>query len=455
MNGRASLPEINRVRCFASVRGCYRERIALNRGVSTPFSLLGAIAPVSALLVSVAVLLAGNGLQITLIPVRANLENFIPLEIGLLGTAYFVGFTAGCVHGPILVRRAGHIRAFLAMTSLASAVPILHAMEVDPVLWWVLRAFSGYCFAVLYIVIESWLNAKADNQSRGAVFSVYIMINLTVLTAGQMMIGLAQPSSFALFGLASILVSIAAIPVAFTAASTPTPAEFVRPRLFRLYGISPVGVGGCFAVGLANGSFWTLGPVFAQNLGMDVVNVGLYMSAVVLGGALGQWPLGVISDRMDRRIVMLVAAAIAIAAAVATVLIPAADHTAIMAAGVFFGFGSFPLYPLAVAHANDVAEPHDYVEVSSGLLLIYSVGAAAGPLLPSVWKQYAGMPTLYMFTAGVHIVLIAYVVERMRRRPEIAEDRVVFTDAAIAAQTVTNFDPLSASVSEAEDPPAA
>ncbi|MGD9804948.1 MAG: MFS transporter [Hyphomicrobiaceae bacterium] len=397
---------------------------------------------------SVAVLLAGNGLQITLVPIRANLENFAAVEIGLLGTAYFVGFTIGCVHGPMLVRRAGHIRTFLAMTSLASAVPVLHAMSSEPVLWWVLRAFSGYCFAVLYIVIESWLNAEADNESRGAVFSVYIMINLAFLTAGQMMIGFAQLDSFALFGLASILVSLAAIPVAFTKSSTPTPADVVRPRVRRLYAISPVGVGGCFAVGLANGSFWTLGPVFAQNLGMDAANVGLYMSAVVIGGALGQWPLGAISDRMDRRYVMIAAALVAISAAIATILIPADDHMAIMIAGVFFGLGSFPLYPLAVAHANDVAEPRDYVEVSSGLLLIYSLGAAAGPLLPSIWKYYAGMPTLYMFTAAIHVLLIAYVIQRIMRRPALAEDRVVFSEAAIAAQTVTNFDPLGVSATE-------
>ena len=413
----------------------------MERASSQPFSLFAAIAPVSALLLSVAVLLAGNGLQITLLPIRANLESFNPLQIGVLGSAYFVGFTLGCVNGPALVKKAGHIRAFLAMTSLASAVPILHAMEVDAVLWWVLRAFSGYCFAVLYIVIESWLNAKTDNNTRGAVFSVYIMINLTVLTLGQMMVGLAQPNSFTLFGLASILVSLAAIPVAFTGSTTPPQSDFVRPRLFRLYAISPVGFGGCFAVGLANGSFWTLGPVYAQNLGMNAAAIGLYMSAVVLGGALGQWPLGAISDRMDRRIVMLAAGVIAIAAAIATFVVPAGDHTALMIAGVFFGIGSFPLYPLAVAHANDVADPDDYVEVSSGLLLIYSIGAALGPIVPSLSRQYVGMPTLYIFTALVHIVLLAYIVRRMLFRPELAEDRVVFSEAAIAAQTLTNFDP--------------
>ncbi|HEX2841606.1 MFS transporter [Hyphomicrobium sp.] len=406
--------------------------------------MAAAISPVSALLISVAFLLAGNGLQGTLLPIRANIEHFIPLELGLLGSAYFVGFTLGCIQGASVVRRAGHIRAFLAMTSLASIVPLLHAMEINPVMWWVLRAFTGFCFAVLYIVIESWLNAKSDNTTRGMVFSVYTIVNLTVITAGQMMIGLGDPQSFVLFGVASILVSLAALPVAFTISTTPPPAEFVRPRLKRLYAISPVGVAGCFAVGLANGAFWSLGPVFAQNQGLQAADVGLYMSAVVLGGALAQWPLGLLSDRTDRRIVMVVAATIAVVAAVAVLFVPAGDRGLMIATGALFGAGAFPLYPLAVAHANDFAEPSDYVEMSSGLLLTYGIGAAIGPLMASLARHYMQSPSLYVFTAGAHLLLIGYVIWRMtRRHPVAAADRVEYAEAVIAAQTVTSFDPLS------------
>lgn len=407
-------------------------------------SLAAAISPVSALLFSVALLLAGNGLQGTLLPIRANIEHFIPLELGLLGSAYFAGFTLGCIQGPSVVKRAGHIRAFLAMTSLASIVPLLHVMEVDPVMWWALRAFTGFCFAVLYIVIESWLNAKSDNRTRGMIFSVYTIINLTVITAGQMMVGLADPRSFALFGIASILVSIAALPVAFTISSTPAPAEFVRPRLKRLYAISPVGVAACFAVGLANGAFWSLGPVFAQNQGLLAADVGFYMSAVVLGGALSQWPLGLLSDRIDRRLVMVIAATIAVAAAGAAMFVPAGDRILMIATGALFGAGAFPLYPLAVAHANDFADPSDYVEMSSGLLLIYGIGAAIGPLMASLARHYMQAPSLYVFTAGAHVLLIGYVIWRMtQRQPVAAPDRVEYSEAVIAAQTVTHFDPLS------------
>ncbi len=387
----------------------------------------------------------GNGLQGTLIPVRGNMESFLPFELGVLGAAYYLGFTLGCLHGPSLVRRAGHIRAYLAMTSLASAIAVVHPIFVDPIAWWAQRAATGYCFAVLFIVIESWLNERSDNRVRGTVFSVYTIINLTVITVGQMMLALADPASFALFALASVLVSLAALPIAFTASATPSPIAFVRPRIKKLYRISPVGVTGCFAVGLANGAFWTLGPVFAQNIGLDAIGIGLFMSSVVLGGALLQWPLGSISDRMDRRIVIIIAALVALLAAIILMILPSNDTTSMMIAGAIFGAGAFPLYPLAVAHANDYAEPGDFVEVSSGLLLMFGIGAAVGPLLASLSRQAIEAPTLFFFTATVHGVLIIYVIWRMtRRRAAVDAGRVVFSDAAIAAQTLSPIDPQSA-----------
>jgi MFS family permease len=416
------------------------DRVAVAGGETS--IITQALAPVSALLISVSILLMGNGLQGTLLPVRANMEAFSPIEVGLLGTAYFLGFTFGCVYGPVLVRRSGHIRAYLAMTSLASVITLMHAVYVTPLTWWGLRAVTGFCFAVLYIIIESWLNARSDNRTRGTVFSIYTAINLTVITVGQLMLGLASPASFSLFATASILVSLAALPIALTISASPTPPEVFRLRFSKLYNVSPVGVAACFAVGLANGSFWSLGPVFAQDQGFDMTGIATFMSAVVLGGALLQWPLGSLSDRIDRRIVMVLAAFIALLAAIAITVIPAPDRIMTILAAAVFGAGAFPLYALAVAHANDNADAADYVEVSSGLLLIYGLGAAAGPLLASLSRQVMMLPTLFIFTALVHTVLIAWVVWRIwRREAAPMEDRVVFSDAAIAAQTVLPFDP--------------
>jgi MFS family permease len=405
--------------------------------------LATALAPVSALLLSVSILLMGSGLQGMLLPVRANLESFSSIDLGLLGTAFFLGFTFGCIHGPLLVRRSGHIRVFLAMTSVASVTSLLHAVYVDPLAWWILRAVTGYCFAVLYIVIESWLNAQSNNQTRGTVFAIYTAINLTVITAGQMMLGFSDPKSFTLFAVSSILVSLAALPIAFTISASPTTGEFVRPRLGKLYAISPVAVAGCFAVGLANGAFWGLGPVFAQNEGFTLTEIAAFMSAVVLGGALLQWPLGSISDRMDRRIVIVAAASIALAAALAIMWLPFENKMIVVIIGAVFGAGAFPLNTLSVAHANDFADSSEYVEVSSGLLLVYGIGATIGPLLAAFSQEWAHTQTLFYFTAGVHGMLVAYVIWRMTRREAApAEDRAVFSDVAIAAQTVMPFDPI-------------
>jgi MFS family permease len=412
--------------------------------------LTTALAPVAALLFSVSLLLMGNGLQGTLLPVRGNMESFSSIDLGLLGTAYFLGFTFGCMHGPLLVRRSGHIRAYLAMTALASVVALVHALYVDPVGWWALRAVTGYCFAILYIVIESWLNACSTNVTRGTVFSIYTAINLTVITAGQMMLGLANPETFNLFAFAAILVSLAALPIAFTRAASPAQPEFVQPHIAKLFRISPVGVAGCFAVGLANGAFWALGPVFAQNEGFNINEIAVFMSAVVLGGALAQWPLGVLSDRLDRRIVMVVAALIAMLAALTLMLVPAADKMAMILVGAVFGAGAFPLYALAVAHANDYADAAESVEVSSGLLLTYGIGAAAGPLLASLWREALDAPSLFFFTAAVHVILIGYVLWRMSQRvPPEPEQRVNFAEAAIVAQTVLPIEPAAVSAETA------
>jgi len=425
--------------------------MANDAGVATgpeapPKGLLASVlAPVSALLLSVSILLMGSGLQGTLLPVRGNLESFSPLSLGILGTSFFLGFTIGCFHGPLLLRRSGHIRVFLAMTSVASVTSLLHAVYVDPVAWWVFRVLTGYCFAILYIVIESWLNAQSNNQTRGTVFAIYTAINLTVITAGQMMLGLADPNSFILFAVSSILVSLAALPVAFTVHASPVITELARPRLRKLLAVSPVGVAGCFAVGLANGAFWSLGPVFAQDEGFTLTEIAAFMSAVVLGGAVAQWPLGSISDRMDRRIVIVASAVIALIAALAIQLLSFDDKLIIVLISVVFGAGAFPLNTLSVAHANDFADPSQCVEVSSGLLLVYGIGATIGPLLAAVWQETSSYQTLFFFTAIVHAILIVYVIWRMSQREAApAEDRAVFSDIAIAAQTVMPFDPIGA-----------
>ena len=265
-------------------------------------------APIAALLFSAALLLTGNGLQGALLPVRAYVESFTTLEVGILGATYFLGFAAGCLIGSRIVRRAGHIRSFTAMVSLASAMVLAHAMVLDPVVWWICRGITGLSFAVLFLVIESWLNERSTNENRGRMFSIYTIINFSVVAVGQMMLTLADPRAFTLFAGASILISLAALPVALTRAEAPAPLQSVRIRLLYLYRCAPIGFAGAAVVGLANGAFWSLAPVFVLEipLGGGADMVAIFMSLAVVSGAIAQWPFGHVSDRVDRRIVILV-----------------------------------------------------------------------------------------------------------------------------------------------------
>ena len=404
-----------------------------------------ALAPVSALLLSVSLLLAGNGLQGSLLPLRASLDQQSALEIGILGSAYFVGFGVGCFKAAALISRVGHIRVFTAAVALASAVALIHALVSIPQIWWLLRAVTGFCFAVLYIVIESWLADKSDDDNRGAVFSIYTIINLTVLTLGQGMLVLGDPQDFPLFLVASILVSLAAIPIALSTAQAPEPPQTFQLRLKYLFDLSPAGMGGAFSVGLANGTFWSLGPVFASERMTSfpaTQAVALFMSAVVLGGAIGQWPLGRLSDKQDRRRVIVLSSGAAIFPAIALFWLP--DYFAlwpILLAGAF-GFFAFPLYALSVAHTNDVIDPADYVEASSGLLLLYGAGAVLGPIMASIFASFFGIAAMFLATALIHLSLAGLVLVRITQKTVVIEgEEPSFKESLISAQTTSQIGP--------------
>jgi MFS family permease len=403
-----------------------------------------AIAPVAALLLSVAILLMGNGLQGTLLPVRAQIEDFSAYEIGILGSAYFLGFAAGCVLGPFAVRRVGHIRAFTAMVSIASTTALAHAMFVAPVAWWPLRAITGFCFAVLYMIIESWLNEKATNENRGLVFSVYTIITLTVLTIGQMMMVLGPASEFQLFALASILVSLAAVPVALSKAQAPAPLTAVRVRIRYLYGISPVGAAGSFVVGLTNGSFWSLAPNFAQLSGANSTGIALFMSSAVIAGAAGQWPLGYLSDKWDRRKVIVITCAGATIAGLGLGMAATGWNMRTLMLSSFFGVFALPLYALCAAHMNDFVKEGGFVEASSGLLLLYAGGAVVGPIAAAAAMKAGGPGGLFTFTAAAHAAMAVFAIFRMTRRPRRPEaERGKFVDALRMASAVSVVDPLA------------
>ena len=396
------------------------------------------LAPVAALLFSVSLLLVGQGLMGTLLPVRASLEGFSTLSIGAFGASYFLGFTIGCLKGGELVQRVGHVRVFLAMAAIASASPLLHSLIVDPVAWSPLRFVTGFCLAILYVVIESWLNEAATNENRGIVFGTYAMITLLVLAAGQMMTLLYDPAGMQLFAIASVLVSLAAIPVALSTSPSPELPETAHVDLRGLYRISPAGTLGCLAAGFANGAFWALAPVFTSWVSADSALAAWFMTAAVLGGAAAQWPLGLLSDRLGRRHVLTLVAVVA--AIVGALLYGLSGHigtVTICVLGALWGALAFPLYTIAVAHANDYADPSEYVNVSSGLLLMYGIGATVGPFVASTMMTAISSRLLFGFSFAVHALLAGFALYRYFVRSTPGDTPMEFGDAFAATQTAS------------------
>ena len=398
----------------------------------------------AALLLSTAILITGNGLINTLMPVRAEIEAFSTLEIGLLGAVYFAGFILGCLNVPPLVRRVGHIRSFAVLSSVAAAATLVHVFLIDPIAWGVLRFIVGFGFAGLYVVIESWLNDRAASANRGAIMSAYTFISLSVLMVGQFLLTTYDPAGFELFAIVAVLFALALVPVSLTRAPEPHRPVAIGLDIAGLWRLSPVGFAGCLSVGLVNGSFWSLGPVFARRSGLDIDHLVYFIAGSSLAGAVMQWPLGRLSDRIDRRLVIVAAALCAAASGVLFNVWAEPSTTLLIALSAAFGGFAMPLYAVSVAHANDHAEDTRFVATAGGLLLVYGIGASLGPLIASTLMGYYGSGALFLFTTLVHAALALFTIVRLvlRRRPT-QEDRAGFVAVPRTSPTLYELDPRS------------
>lgn len=407
-------------------------------------ALLRSIGPLVSLLFATSILLVGNGLLGTLIPLRADLDGFSTASVGAIGSVYFAGFLLGCLGTPYLVARVGHIRSFAVLCAIASTAPLIHGLTSNAFAWALMRGMTGFCFAGLYMVIESWLNEQATNDTRGRIFSIYLMINLSAITLGQLLLNLASPAAFALFALCSILTSLALVPIALSTTAQPLPIQVTRINMRRLYRLSPVGLIGSLVVGLANAPFWTLAPYYASTKGLDVAGISFFMTAAIVGGAAAQMPIGRLSDRMDRRTVIV---AVSIGAAITEVGLVMAGNTGssliLMAGGFAYGIFAFTLYSLAVAHMNDHAASESFVGVSGGLLMAYAVGAIIGPSVASFGASYLGIGFIFYFAAAAHVAFALFGVYRMSVNAAVPEEeRADFVVVPQPAASVpTELDP--------------
>ena len=369
---------------------------------------------VSSLLLSYGLLLLANGLFGTLLGVRATLEGFPTSITGVVMSGHFIGLFLGGTLAIRVVASVGHIRAFAAFASMMSVAALGHVLLVDPLAWFALRVVTGFCMAGMIMVTESWLNERSERAIRGQVLALYMITNYLGSGLGQFLLPLADPGEFQLFCVASIIYSLALVPVLLTSAAAPAPAQAIRASFGELWRTSPLGLIGAGCAGLNNASFYSLGPVYAQRIGLDLAGTSSFMGAVILGGLLLQWPVGRLSDRGDRRWVLVAVGLVASAASMSLVL--ASHGIAVYVAAVLYGGGSFTVYSVCVAHTNDFADPDKRVQTAAGLLIAYSVGAVTGPILVGVLMDALSPRALFIYTAGVTGFLGLVALYRMSRR---------------------------------------
>lgn len=376
------------------------------------------LAPVAALLASVAALLLGNGLLGTLLIVRAGQEGFSSGAISAMMSFYFAGFTLGALTLPRIIVSVGHVRTFAGFAAIASMTAILHVAYVDPVAWMPLRLVTGFSYAGMILATESWLNAHAVQSTRGQLLSIFGVVSMGSWALGQAFLNFAPAADVTLFLIVSMLISAAVVPITLLPSHVPAQVE-QEPVAFRdLVLVSRLPAAGVFLAGMAIGGFWGMGPNFAQRIGLDVGGIAALMAAV-LGGTLAlQWPLGWLSDRVSRNLVIAGAALASAAAAIGMALAVDAPLPVLLTAGALFGGFGIPIYSLCLAFANDDLPADRLLGTGRGLLLLNGIGTAAGPLVGGVAMKIFGPGGLFLYAAALLAALaVLAVASRQPRRP--------------------------------------
>jgi MFS family permease len=363
------------------------------------------LAPVAALLLSVAFLLLGNGLLGTLLIVRAGQEEFSSGSTGVMTTAYFSGFTIGAVLLPRVIISVGHVRTFAGFAAIASITALLHAALVEPLAWMPLRVVTGLAYAGMILSTESWLNAHALPSTRGQLLSIFGVVSMGSWALGQALLNIAPPGGVTLFLIVSILISAAVVPITLLPSHPPAKIEQEPVAIRDILSISPLATVGAFLAGLAMGGFWGLGPTFAQRIGLDIQGISAFMAAVLGGTLILQWPLGWLSDRLPRNLIIAGAALASAAAALGLALAAAAPLPLLLVAGALFGGFGIPIYSLCVAVANDGLSAGRLIGTARGLLLINGVGTAVGPLVGGIAMNLAGPGGLFLYAAALLVIL--------------------------------------------------
>jgi MFS family permease len=383
-----------------------------------------------------ALLMLGNGLQGSLLGVRGEAAGFSTFELSLVMSAYFVGFLGGSRLTPELIRRVGHVRVFAALASFISAVLILYPAFQNPYVWIAGRVLIGFCFSGVYVTAESWLNNSVNNDQRGQALSLYMMVQMIGIVAAQGLLNIPDASGFLLFIIPSVLVSISFAPILLSI--SPTPAfEATKPMTLRqLFDVSPLGFMGMFLLGSVFSAQFGMAAVFGAEAGLSLAQISIFVASFYVGATVLQFPLGWLSDRMDRRVLICAASAVGGAAAVLAFL-AGSNYTILLIGAFLIGGMSNPLYSLLLAYTNDFLEFEDMAAASGGLVFVNGVGAIAGPLITGWLMSTMGPFGYFIIIAVLLLALAAYAVYRMTQRAAPSSDETsVYTPVMPTASVV-------------------
>ncbi|MDD7969906.1 MFS transporter [Roseinatronobacter alkalisoli] len=375
-----------------------------------------------ALLLGMLLLMVGNGVQGTLLGIRGAIEGFSTFQMSIVMSAYFLGFLFGSRAAPELIRRVGHVRVFAALGSLISAVLVLYAAIPDWIVWALLRVLIGFCFSGVYVTAESWLNNASTNENRGQTLSLYMIVQMVGIISAQALINFADPAGFLLFVIPSVLVSLAFAPILLSVSPAPTFGTTKSMSIRQLYDVSPLGVVGIFLMGGVFAAMFGMTAVWGTQAGLSVLEISIFTGAIYFGGLVFQFPLGWLSDRMDRRkLVVYVALVGTLGGAMAVIF----DLSFIWLVGVALIIGgiSNPLYSLLVAYTNDYLDTDQMAAASGGLLFVNGVGAILGPLCIGWLMGVIGPPGFFLFIILLTLALAIYAMWRMTQRPAMPVDQ--------------------------------
>lgn len=368
-----------------------------------------------ALLLGMFLLMIGNGLQGSLLGVRGAIEGFDPAYLSFVISAYFVGFLGGSWLAPGMIRNVGHVRVFAAMASLISAMFILYAAVPNIWAWGLMRLVVGFCFSSVYVVAESWLNDASSNENRGKALSVYLIVQMLGIVTGQGVLNFGDPAGYGLFVLISVVVSVSFAPILLSVSPAPVYETAKRMTLRELFHVSPLGFVGAVLVGAVFSALFGMASVYGAARGLSIGEIATFVSAIFLGGMVLQWPIGWASDRMDRRLLIVLVTAFSACACLGG-MGSGASANALYVAAFLIGGAVNPLYGVVIAHANDYLEHEDMASASAGLVFIVGLGAVGGPVIVGQMMQALGPWAFFLYIFGCMSAISLYGVYRMTRR---------------------------------------